>query len=168
MRCPTEHRPPGQPRRHVWLPLIVAGLVSLVVAACETRDSSSSSDFASPDGGSIPLSTSGWRPGDDAFLMGIRGTLRLSDDGCLHLQGRNEAALDVVWPAGWTARRTVEGKAELLDEAGDVVAHTGQQINAGGAGGATFGRYLVCRVPGSTGIAAVEGTIEVGNEAGFG
>lgn len=88
------------------------------------------------------LPTSDWTPGSFSMLAGMQGELVTDEHGCLQIQAlgsRGARGVDVVWPKGYSARRT--GKAiELLDPKGFVIARVGQLIDtAGGFGGDTAG-----------------------------
>ena len=63
------------------------------------------------------------------------GTLVSSARSGLALKAADGTLLEVEWPFGYTATRDATGLT-LLDSAGVVVAHEGQQVQAGGGSGA--------------------------------
>ncbi len=102
----------------------------------------------------IPLSTSSWKLGDDAMMMGIRGRIALSEDGCVYLEGRGGVKNDVIWTAGYSADISAEGVFTLRNPAGEPVGHEGTKVFVAGGGfsgdegGVPDGllRRLVCEV----------------------
>ena len=68
----------------------------------------------------------------DALAIGMLVT---SVKSGLALQAENGTVLEVEWPFGYTARREATGLA-LYDNAGVLVAHEGQRVQAGGGSGA--------------------------------
>ena len=63
------------------------------------------------------------------------GKLVPSSRSGLALQAPDGTILEVEWPCGYTARRELTGLT-LLDSTGAVIAHEGQEVHAGGGGGA--------------------------------
>ncbi len=164
LRRLTEHRRSRPIDRHrrlpylTWVGVAVGALVIVVsvVIFSESREQSST-DVTAVEG-QVALSTSGWRPGDNFREMGIGGTLRISEDGCVYLAGSSGGVIDLVWPAGWTARSREGGEIQILDDHGDPVAQTGQQIATGGG---EYDGDVVCRAPGSTGVVSVESRVAI-------
>ena len=81
----------------------------------------------------------------DALAIGVLVTSAKSG---LALQAENGTVLEVDWPFGYTARREPTGLA-LYDNAGALVAHEGQRVQAGGGSGAD-GLFHAC--PGSVSV----------------
>ena len=109
--------------------------------------------------GELPLSTSDWRPGDDAQRAQLSGVLQVDEKGCLYVAGPDGHGIDVVWPAGWAAHRLRDGSVELREDHGQVQALTGQHITAGG--GQAGPQDLVCRALGAEGVFAVQSFVTV-------
>ena len=63
------------------------------------------------------------------------GTLVASNRSGLALQAPDGTVLEVEWPFRYSAQRGATGLT-LLDDAGQVVAHEGQQVQMGGGSGA--------------------------------
>ena len=81
--------------------------------------------------GELPLPSDRWRPGQPAMQALTSGTLILESHdayACGWIGSRQSAYL---WPEGYRVR--VADKA-LLDGAGNVVAHAGDHVQAGGGG----------------------------------
>ena len=96
----------------------------------------------------VPLPSSGWRPGDDALAaLMTGGHPRAGRRVRGGRAGRADAAVGgaLLWPAGWSARRAADGRAEILDPGGGVVLREGDGFFVGGGG---------CRVRRTTGPAA--------------
>lgn len=106
------------------------------------------------EGTPIPLSTSSWKPGDDAMQAGIAGRIQLSKDGCVYLEGLGGVKNDVIWPAGYSADVSADGVLTVRNPAGEPVGHEGTKIYVAGGGasedegGISDGllRLLVCQV----------------------
>jgi hypothetical protein len=59
------------------------------------------------------------------------------------IDGSSGRPVAIVWPAGWSARR-IDGRGELLDPAGRVVALEGELFGGYGGGIGTDGAFHVC------------------------
>ena len=132
--------------RRTWL---TSGLASLTIAAVGIAIALTTGDGQSSDGPSdavaasptadrtIPIATSGWKPGGAALQALASGVLRTTPDGCPYLIPRDprSTAADrtpLVWPAGYTARYAKDGKVEILAPDGSVVVREGDDLSAGG------------------------------------
>jgi hypothetical protein len=94
-------------------------LVMLCVSTCGSTEPSA------PDGVFFPTVPIG-----NEYPAGeIEGMLELRS-GCLFV-ARPEDRWLILWPEGYTARE-VQGRIEILDEEGDLVAREGEQIHVGG------------------------------------
>jgi hypothetical protein len=60
----------------------------------------------------------------------LQGRLVLSPAGSIEVVDPGGALRSVIWPPGYSARRN--GSIAIIDEHGDVVAHVGDTIEAGG------------------------------------
>ena len=119
-------------------------LCAAVLVSCASNGTSAPGGSASPDlthkirgyASSIAIATGDWKPGDAAMAAEIRGELRLSKTDCLHMGsgvgGRGPGAIDVVWPAGYTAEQTSPGTVVVKRPDGAVVARTGRSFSTGG------------------------------------
>jgi hypothetical protein len=110
------------------------GAMSLLALAACTSDGSLSQAPSSPaqDGRPIPITTSGWRPGDPSRTGLITGQLHADENGCPYL-GQKEQRQWIVWPAGYSARIAAGGAVELIGPDGAVLAREGDYVEAGGA-----------------------------------
>lgn len=132
--------------RRTWL---TSGLASITVAAVGVAIAVTRSDERAPElrtdaaaatptpDRTIPIATSGWKPGGMALQALRSGVLRATPDGCPYLAPRDprSPATDrtpIVWPAGYTARYAKTGKLEILAPDGTVVVREGETLSAGG------------------------------------
>ena len=79
------------------------------------------------------------------FLSFIEGELVTDPVSGTAIIGRNGGEPDrfpVMWPAGWTGRRTVLSEVEVLDPTGKVAARTGTRVHL--AGGVRSNAWLAC------------------------
>ncbi len=79
----------------------------------------------------LALSTSNWVIGDPQLQLRVSGAVTLAESGCVHLVSPSGHAVDLVWPAGFTASLTDE-VLEIRDADGEVVAKGGATITAAG------------------------------------
>ncbi len=85
----------------------------------------------------IPIATSGWKPGGPSLTALRTGVLRVTPDGCPYLTPRDPRSpasdrTPLVWPAGYTARYAKTGKVEVLGPDGAVVVREGDDLSVGG------------------------------------
>ncbi len=83
------------------------------------------------------------------FLSFIEGELVTDPVSGTAIIGRNggstEERLPVMWPLGWTGRRTLFSDVEVLDPTGRVVVRTGTRVHLMGGGYGPSGRpWLTC------------------------
>lgn len=120
--------------RNLTIVLLVAiGLVAVPLLARAVTDGLNA----------LPLATDPHPPvpGDDGHfycrLAAIEGTLTTHPDTGLGLGASTGSVAPIVWPYGWRAARAEDGRIALLNEDGEVVAHTGDYI-AGAGGQSTY------------------------------
>ena len=79
-----------------------------------------------------PPPTDGWKPGDSHTLAGFFGRFHatLTSSGACASMGIHPGVV-YLWPAGYRVRFD---PTELLSPSGKVIAHQGQEVNAGGGG----------------------------------
>lgn len=146
--------------------MLTAVSLSLLAWAsgCAEDDAVTTEAQATP----IPLSTSEWQPGDNAFEGAIDGRVRLSADGCIYLtSGAASGKANLVWPKGYTAETGADGEWAVRNPAGQVVAREGTHLVAGGGGFSVSeggeAEYaaldLVCEVPGGQ-AAVIQSVVE--------
>jgi hypothetical protein len=77
------------------------------------------------------LPTDGWKPGDSAFMAAFFGRFHatLTPSGACAWMYTPNRGIVYLWPAGYRVRFD---PIELLNPSGKVVAHQGQEVNAGG------------------------------------
>jgi hypothetical protein len=97
----------------------------------------------------ITLNTSSWEPTDAASEALIISVVRIDPNGCVYL-GRAGSVRNVVWPAGYTAARQLDGTVTISNPDGVIVAATGHPLSAGGSEAPpdTY-LYLACQAQGS-------------------
>ena len=144
---------------------LLAVLVPVLIAACAFG---AVALFASDDDGlagtTVRLPEAGYAPIGNGGDAPIQGVLRLDDEQCVYLEAGQDGAdagrVVAVWPAGYKASR--EGsRLTVFDADGDVVAHDGDLVRAGG-GFAPAGTFAgePC-LPGSGDVAVIQSAVEV-------
>lgn len=128
-------------RHHLRLGSVVAGVAVAVVAAIWGTSTAITGDGGKAVGPAKPSATSGpssevallptdhWRPGQGGRLALISGELIISRrDGttCAWIGNRQTA---VLWPEGYGIRLS---DGALVNATGEVVAHPGDRVAAGG------------------------------------
>jgi hypothetical protein len=83
------------------------------------------------------------------FLSFIEGEFVTDPVSGTAIIGRNGGSTDerfpVMWPLGWTGRRTLFSDVEVLDPTGKVVVRTGTRVHLMGGGFGPSGRpWLTC------------------------
>src|SRR5919202_737176 len=76
------------------MPRLVLALACAVACAVVAGCSASGAPSATEGDTTLPLSTSGWRPGDNRFLAGFHGRVVLTAEGCVIATD----GLNLVWP----------------------------------------------------------------------
>ena len=92
----------------------------------------------------ITLNTGSWERTDAASEALIVSVVRIDVNGCVYL-GRAGSVHDVVWPAGYTASRQLNGTVTISNPDGVIVAATGHPLRASGIE-APSDINLACRV----------------------
>jgi len=130
-----------QRRRLAVLAGVLSAVGLVVVGGLLIRPNvSAAPDVAKePDGTPVAIATSDWKPGDDSLQALIGGTLQVNKEGCIFLPVERDrsddipgTAVDVVWPAGYTAERLADGTVVVKRPDGEVVAATGHEFRSGG------------------------------------
>lgn len=81
-----------------------------------------------------------WVPGQDADGAAITGRLAVRDGCVVLLDQAGEAASEVAWPKGWTARVGGGGRGvEVLRADGSTAVPAGNELNASGGASAGTG-----------------------------
>jgi len=113
------------------VPFLVAAIGFGVVYAVSSGD-----DVGS--GTTVRLPVSGWKSGSGGDAAQIQGVLRLDEEHCVYLEAGQDGAdpgqVWPVWPAGFEAVREGE-RLTLVDGAGRVVAHDGDEVSMSGGYG---------------------------------
>ena len=89
------------------------------------------------------------------YLSFIEGELVADPAAGTAIVGRNGGSADerfpVMWPAGWTGRRTASSDVAVLSPGGEVVVRTGTRVHLAGGFYGRAGAWLACsdahRVP---------------------
>lgn len=97
----------------------------------------------------VPLrTTAALRPGETVGCYAANTTGQLIADAAagtaIVSEDMAKTTAPVTWPAGYTARRTLLGQVEVLDEGGRTAAITGNRYELLG-GYASDGSWLACR-----------------------
>jgi len=79
--------------------------------------------------------------------VALLGPVRLatSNDDLIFFSVETGEAVAVVWPSGWVAWR-IDGRAELVDRDGGIIAREGEVIEARYGGGEVDGAFHVCHI----------------------
>jgi hypothetical protein len=108
----------------VLIPLLIAaagfGLVALLA---------SGNDAASR----VRVPTSDWIPGQPVGSTRIEGQLSSDSRHCVYLQGADGQQVWPVWPAGYYGELDSQGNVSLYDDKHQLVARSGQRVQASGA-----------------------------------
>jgi hypothetical protein len=108
----------------VLIPLLIAaagfGLVSLVA---------SGNDSATR----VRVPTSDWIPGQPTGSTRIEGQLTSDSRHCVYLQSADGTQVWPVWPAGYYGELDSQGNVSLYDDKHQLVARSGQRVQASGA-----------------------------------
>ena len=99
------------------------------------------------------LNVGSWTPGDLSMLARGGGRVSVDDAGCVHLQVAGRAAVDVVWPAGYSVDERA-GRVVVRNARGDVVVREGDAIVVGG--GFAHSDELRCHAGESGGVFHVQ------------
>ncbi len=119
-----------------------------------------------------PLPSDGWKPGEPGFtalLFGRFYATHTASGACAWI-GSPDHPENYLWPAGYRVRFH---PVELLDPTGKVVAHQGQEVNAGGGSGysatwvlhnlgSTAAASLHCCQHGAKGSAVIQSSVRAG------
>jgi hypothetical protein len=109
-------------------------VVALAVTACAESDRPTDSAVVNSSEGEreVFLSRELPRDGERVWLAArLEGTVEIVN-GCVRIKGE-----ELVWPAGYTARRADDGEYEILDDRGSSIARSGDTVVMGG-GEVTF------------------------------
>jgi len=136
--------------RDVRVAILVAAIVIAIAASwiavtAIAGPPQTSGGGTRPDGEFIAIPTVPHPNGDGCRLALLAGTLTVHPVWGIAVRGENEPQL-VFWPKGWSAHRTDDGGAALLDRQGHVVAHTGDEVRSAGGMMELGGRegFAVC------------------------
>jgi hypothetical protein len=144
----VRQRAHRQRRRHAVVGGAGLGVAGVIVAAGVAGGLNAPGGIPENSGGSPgtragtgaplpPLTTNDWRPGQGGMQALLQGVLRVTADGCLYSEilGASTPRMALVWPAGYTARRTLTGEIVVLDSAGTRVLTVGDRFAVGGGAG---------------------------------
>lgn len=107
-----------------------SGQMRVLVVLAVLLSATACTDDGKDPGDAVDLPTSEWTPGNGGDSAGIPGVLSLDSEGCVYLDNEGQQ-IWAVWPKGFTARDP-EGRLELMDPSGDVVAVEGDELFLGG------------------------------------
>ncbi len=107
------------------IPVLIAAIAFAVVLTVDhTKETGAETTIRVP--------TSDWIPGQDGGETLIQGTLALDTRRCVYLDSTEQGRIWPVWPAGYTARISDEGKVSLYDGKNDLVGREGQRLQMAG------------------------------------
>ena len=100
------------------MPRLVLALACAVACAVVAGCSASGAPSATEDDTTLPLSTSGWKPGDNRFLAGFHGRVVLTAEGCVIATD----GLNLVWPGTTTGSSTPSRSRVPISRHGPMLA----------------------------------------------